>query len=84
MSRASRLAETDLAKKTRRPFTLGTRPVIRWIKGDGLDDEITRSAIGQATRLFGASVDYCLCTAGISPARAPCSPGPSSRSNGGP
>jgi hypothetical protein len=69
MSRASRLAETDLAKKTRRPFTLGTRPVIRWIKGDGLDDEITRSAIGQATRLFGASVDYCLCTAGISPAR---------------
>jgi hypothetical protein len=70
MSRASRLAETDLAKNTQRPFTLGSRPVIRWIKGDGLDDEITRSAIVQATRLFGASVDYCLCTAGISPARA--------------
>jgi tetratricopeptide (TPR) repeat protein len=70
MSRASRLAETDLAKEARRPFALGCRPVIRWIKGDGLDDEITRSAIAQATRLFGGSVDYCLCTAGISPARA--------------
>ena len=70
MSRASRLAETDLAKEARRPFALGSRPVIRWIKGDGLDDEITRSAIAQATRLFGGSVDYCLCTAGISPARA--------------
>jgi tetratricopeptide (TPR) repeat protein len=69
MSRASRLAETDLAKEARRPFALGSRPVIRWIKGDGLDDEITRSAIAQATRLFGGSVDYCLCTAGISPAR---------------
>src|ERR1700736_60772 len=70
MSLASRLAETDLAKEARRPFALGSRPVIRWIKGDGLDDEITRSAIAQATRLFGGSVDYCLCTAGISPARA--------------
>ncbi len=70
MSRASRLAETDLAKEARRPFALGSRPVIRWIKGDGLDDEITRSAIAQATRLFGGSVDYCLCSAGISPARA--------------
>src|ERR1700730_14688259 len=70
MSRASQLAETDPAKEVRRPFTLGHRPVIRWIKGDGLDDEVTRSAIAQATRLFGSSVDYCLCTAGISPARA--------------
>jgi hypothetical protein len=70
MSRASLLAETDAAKDAERPFSLGSRPVIRWIKGDGLDDEITRSVIAQATRLFGASVDYCLCSAGISPARA--------------
>jgi tetratricopeptide (TPR) repeat protein len=70
MSRASLLAETDLANEARRPFALGSRPVIRWIKGDGLDDDVTRSAIAQATRLFGGSVDYCLCTAGISPARA--------------
>src|SRR6266699_7311112 len=51
-------------------FARSERPLIRWIKGDGLDDEVTRSAIAQATRLFGGSVDYCLCTAGISPARA--------------
>jgi tetratricopeptide (TPR) repeat protein len=70
MSRASHLAETDLVKEAIRPFALGNRPVIRWIKGDGLDDEVTRSAIGQATRLFADSVDYCLCTAEISPARA--------------
>jgi predicted O-methyltransferase YrrM len=53
-----------------RRFSQGTRPVIRWIKGDGLDDAITRAAIGQATRLFGDSVDYCLCTQGINAARA--------------
>src|SRR5262245_7449444 len=70
MSRASQLAETDPAKAVERPFALGKRPVIRWIKGDGLDDEVTRSAIAQATRLFGSAVDYCLCTAEISPARA--------------
>src|ERR1700736_5596947 len=70
MSRASQLAETDPAKEVRRPFTLGHRPVIRWIKGEWLCDEVPRSAISQATRLFGSSVDYCLCTAGISPARA--------------
>ncbi len=70
MSRASQLAVTDPAKEVERPFALGHHPVIRWIKGDGLDDEVTRSAIAQATRLFGSSVDYCLCTAEISPARA--------------
>ncbi|MEI6697062.1 MAG: rhamnan synthesis F family protein [Bacteroidota bacterium] len=48
-----------------RRFSVGSRPVIRWIKGDGLDDAITRAAIGQATRLFGSEVDYCLCTQGI-------------------
>ncbi|MGE4010833.1 MAG: hypothetical protein AB7G15_01715 [Alphaproteobacteria bacterium] len=44
--------------------------MIRWIKGDGKDDAVTRSAIAQATRLFGADVDYCLCSAGISAGRA--------------
>ena len=52
-----------------RPFSRGNRPVIRWIKGDGLDDLVTRSAIAQATRLFGKRVDYCLCTTGLSAAR---------------
>lgn len=58
------------AKLPGRRFSQGTRPVIRWIKGDGLDDAITRAAIGQATRLFGDTVDYCLCTQGIDAARA--------------
>lgn len=53
-----------------RRFSQGTRPVIRWVKGDGRDDPITRAAIGQATRLFGDKVDYCLCTNGIGAARA--------------
>ncbi len=53
-----------------RRFSVGSRPVIRWIKGDGLDDEVTRAALGQATRLFGSEVDYCLCTQGIDVARA--------------
>ena len=48
-----------------RRFSQGTRPVIRWIKGDGLDDHVTRAAIAQATRLFGDKVDYCLCTSCI-------------------
>jgi spermidine synthase len=48
-----------------RRFSVGSRPVIRWIKGDGLDDMVTRAAIGQATRLFGSEVDYCICTQGI-------------------
>ncbi len=52
-----------------RRFSVGTRPVIRWIKGSGLDDKITRAAIGQATRLFGSDVDYCVCTQGIDAAR---------------
>ncbi len=54
----------------RDPFSAGTRPVIRWIKGDGLDDVVTQAAIGHATRLFGDRVDYCLLTQGISPDRA--------------
>jgi len=58
------------ARLAGRPFSRGTRPVIRWIKGDGLDDPVTRAALGQATRLFGNSVDYCLCTNGIGAARA--------------
>ena len=52
-----------------RRFSLGTKPVIRWIKGNGLDDPITKAAIGQATRLFGSSVDYCLCTNEIDASR---------------
>lgn len=67
-SRAESIAREDdriAARHRGRRFSYGTRPVIRWIKGDGLDDPITRSAIGQATRLFGDRVDYCLCTNGI-------------------
>ena len=52
-----------------RRFSLGAKPVIRWIKGNGLDDQVTKAAIGQATRLFGSSVDYCLCTNDIDAAR---------------
>jgi hypothetical protein len=70
MSRARELAEVDIVRASSRPFSLGTRPVIRWIKGDGRDDEVTRSAIAQATRIFGDRVDYCMCSAGISAARA--------------
>jgi hypothetical protein len=48
-----------------RRFSSGSKPVIRWVKGDGLDDQVTKAAIAQATRLFGAKVDYCICTNGI-------------------
>lgn len=58
------------AKLPGRRFSRSTRPVIRWIKGDGLDDAVTRAAIGQATRLFGDAVDYCLCTQSIEAPRA--------------
>jgi hypothetical protein len=64
-SLANELAREDdriAAHADKRRFSYGNRPVIRWIKGDGLDDQITRAAIGQATRLFGDRVDYCLCT----------------------
>lgn len=43
--------------------------MIRWVKGDGRDDVVTRAAIGQATYLFGNSVDYCLCTNGLDAAQ---------------
>ena len=67
-SRAILLAQEDdrmAAASPHQRFSLGKRPVIRWIKGDGLDDAITRAAIGQASRLFGDKVDYCVCTNGI-------------------
>ncbi len=69
--RAKRVAALDkyLASKKQSQFQLSTRPVIRWIKGDGLDDEVTRAAISHATRLFGTEVDYCLVTQGIGPDR---------------
>ncbi|MEN9727228.1 MAG: hypothetical protein RL434_1594 [Pseudomonadota bacterium] len=72
LTRAARLSDEDLraSQSGGRRFARGARPVIRWIKGDGLDDEVTRAAIGQATRLFGDSVDYCLCSEGISAPRA--------------
>lgn len=57
------------APSAARPFAQGAKPVIRWIKGDGLDDPVTRAAIAQATYVFGDSVDYCLCTAGLSAQR---------------
>ncbi len=72
-TKANFLAKEDevMAKSIDVPrFSLGTRPVIRWIKGDGLDDAVTRAAIAQATRIFGSEVDYCLCTVGISAFRA--------------
>src|SRR5664279_6604413 len=64
-SRAVDIAMEDdriAASHIGRRFSIGARPVIRWIKGDGLDDPVTRAAIGQATQLFGSQVDYCLCT----------------------
>lgn len=71
LSHAERIAHEDDAAFRRgiRQFSQGQRPVIRWIKGDGLDDVVTRAAIGQATRLFGSAVDYCLCTAGLDATR---------------
>lgn len=73
LSRAAEVAQEDDRIAATHPgsrFSHGTRPVIRWIKGDGLDDPITRAAIGQATRIFGDRVDYCLCTNSIYPGRA--------------
>ena len=73
VTRAAAVAAEDRrvsAASSARRFSAGKRPVIRWIKGDGLDDDVTRAAIGQATRLFGPTVDYCLCTHGIDAARA--------------
>ena len=73
LTRAQAVAAEDfwqIRDCTGRRFSCGTRPVIRWIKGDGLDDAVTKSAIGQATRLFGPRVDYCLCTQGIDAPRA--------------
>jgi predicted O-methyltransferase YrrM len=73
LTRAQLLAQDDLERCKRltgRHFSLGSRPVIRWIKGNGLDDVVTRTAIAQATRLFGSLVDYCLCTHDIEPKRA--------------
>jgi hypothetical protein len=70
-SRARIVAESDSARDaTARPFSHGKKPVIRWIKGDGLDDDVTRAAIATATRLFGDQVDYCLCTRDIDAPRA--------------
>ncbi len=72
-TRAAQVAADDrraAAACSGRRFAAGTRPVIRWIKGDGLDDDVTRAAIAQATRLFGPAVDYCLCTQGITAPRA--------------
>jgi predicted O-methyltransferase YrrM len=52
------------------PFTRGTKPIFRWIKGDGRDDAVTAAALAQATRIFGYQVDYGLLTQGISADRA--------------
>jgi SAM-dependent methyltransferase len=71
--RAGRTARQDAvlhAAPGSRVFSAGTRPVLRWIKGDGLDDDVTRAALLAATSLFGDRVDYCLCTRDIEPARA--------------
>ena len=71
-TQAARIEEDDFMLDQEsgvRHFSRGTRPVIRWIKGNGLDDNITRAAIGQATRLFGDEADYCLCTQGLEASR---------------
>jgi hypothetical protein len=70
-TRAARVARQDdyLATMPGSRFAQGIRPVIRWIKGDGLDDVVTRTAIAEATRRFGRRVDYCLCTNGIDAVR---------------
>jgi protein-L-isoaspartate O-methyltransferase len=52
-----------------RAFSLGGQPVIRWFMSANHDDAIVRSAIAQATRLFGETVDYCICTVDISAPR---------------
>lgn len=71
VARSTRIAMSDQGLGSGRSrFCAGQRPVIRWIKGDGLDDPVTRAAIAQATRLFGSEVDYCLCTDGIDAPRA--------------
>ncbi len=73
LTRAAAVArEDDASARTSRVrrFSQGSRPVIRWIKGNGRDDVVTRAAIAQATRLFGDRVDYCLCTQGIDAVRA--------------
>lgn len=51
-------------------FARSDRPLIHWVKGDGLDDDVTRSAVAQATRLFGDTVDYCVVVNHIDMARA--------------
>lgn len=67
--RAVPVHEARHALAARDRFRRTTRPVIRWIKGDGRDDAVTRAALGQATREFGDAVDYCLCTVDISRSR---------------
>ena len=71
LSRAQIVAQDDdrEASEPGRRFAQGQRPVVRWIKGNGLDDAVTRAAIGQATRLFGREVDYCLCTIDLDASR---------------
>jgi hypothetical protein len=53
-------SKNDTVRPCLGTFSKSHRPLIRWVKGNGKDDEITRSAIGQATKLFKDSVDYCL------------------------
>ena len=68
------LAEEDLrigCQIQRRRFSHHTRPVMRWFKREAQDDHLVRASIAQATKLFGTSVDYCLCTTeAIDPMRA--------------
>jgi predicted O-methyltransferase YrrM len=64
---SAELLRRDIQSNTtpKQKFQSGNKPVIRWVKGDGLDDPVTKVAIAQATRIFGSAVDYCLCTNGI-------------------
>jgi lipopolysaccharide biosynthesis glycosyltransferase len=50
-------------------FSLEGRTVMRWFMDVDHDEAIVRSAIAQATRLLGETVDYCICTVGISASR---------------
>ena len=55
-------AKIDRETKGQHRFSLNQRPVLRWYKNEQTPDAVTSLSIGLATRLFGSSLDYCLCT----------------------
>jgi hypothetical protein len=55
-------ARISLETRGQHRFSLNQRPVLRWYKNEQSPDELTSLSISLATRLFGSSLDYCLCT----------------------